>query len=84
MCSSSDDEIGELPVAFVVKRPGSSLSQADVISFVASQVIYSFVSVLYALADALVSTLQLSPLGGLLGNSRKNQEQKNIMNFFAE
>ncbi|XP_010261634.1 PREDICTED: 4-coumarate--CoA ligase-like 6 [Nelumbo nucifera] len=33
-----DEEAGELPVAFVVKRPGSALSQADVIDYVAQQV----------------------------------------------
>ncbi|KAF6170191.1 hypothetical protein GIB67_038724, partial [Kingdonia uniflora] len=36
--ASRDDEAGEVPVAFVVKRSGSSLSQVDVINFVASQV----------------------------------------------
>ncbi|OVA12068.1 AMP-dependent synthetase/ligase [Macleaya cordata] len=33
-----DDEAGEVPVAFVVKRVGSELSQVDVINFVAGQV----------------------------------------------
>ncbi|XP_022157857.1 4-coumarate--CoA ligase-like 6 isoform X2 [Momordica charantia] len=33
-----DEECGEIPVAFIVKRPGSRLSQKDVIDFVAQQV----------------------------------------------
>lgn len=33
-----DEEAGEIPVAFVVKRTGSSISQAEVIDYVAKQV----------------------------------------------
>ncbi|KAL3684290.1 hypothetical protein R1sor_002312 [Riccia sorocarpa] len=33
-----DEEAGEIPVAFVVKRSGSNLTEADVIKFVADQV----------------------------------------------
>ncbi|XP_019190672.1 PREDICTED: 4-coumarate--CoA ligase-like 6 [Ipomoea nil] len=36
--SAINEEVGEIPVAFVVKRDGSTLSQADVIDFVAKQV----------------------------------------------
>ncbi|KAJ4952151.1 hypothetical protein NE237_028983 [Protea cynaroides] len=37
--TAAPDEIaGEIPIAFVVKRPGSSLSEADVITFVAGKV----------------------------------------------
>ncbi|CAH9077485.1 unnamed protein product [Cuscuta europaea] len=35
---TSEEEVGEIPVAFVVKRDNSELSQADVIAFVAKQV----------------------------------------------
>ncbi|CAH9137724.1 unnamed protein product [Cuscuta epithymum] len=36
--SASEDEVGEIPVAFVVKRNNSELSEADIIAFVAQQV----------------------------------------------
>nr|GMC55935.1 4-coumarate--CoA ligase-like 6 [Ipomoea batatas] len=36
--SAHSEEVGEIPVAFVVKKQGSELSQADVIHFVAKQV----------------------------------------------
>nr|GMC85838.1 4-coumarate--CoA ligase-like 6 [Ipomoea batatas] len=36
--SAINEEVGEIPVAFVVKRDGSTLSHADVIDFVAKQV----------------------------------------------
>ncbi|XP_019152880.1 PREDICTED: 4-coumarate--CoA ligase-like 6 isoform X1 [Ipomoea nil] len=36
--SASNEEVGEIPVAFVVKTEGSELSQAAVIDFVAKQV----------------------------------------------
>ncbi|KAF9617402.1 hypothetical protein IFM89_036323 [Coptis chinensis] len=34
----TDDEAGEIPVAFVIKKPGSKLSQEDVMDFAARQV----------------------------------------------
>lgn len=37
--STIDEAAGEVPVAFVVKRPGSTLSKADVINYVSRQVI---------------------------------------------
>lgn len=37
-----DEEAGEIPVAFVVKRDGCAVSQTDVIDFVSKQVIVSF------------------------------------------
>lgn len=36
--AAKDEECGEIPVAFVVKKPGSTLSQKDVIDYVAQQV----------------------------------------------
>ncbi|XP_038888724.1 4-coumarate--CoA ligase-like 6 [Benincasa hispida] len=36
--AAKDEECGEIPVAFVVKKPGSKLSQKDVIDYVAQQV----------------------------------------------
>ncbi|KAG7011356.1 4-coumarate--CoA ligase-like 6 [Cucurbita argyrosperma subsp. argyrosperma] len=38
VAAAEDEECGEIPVAFVVKKPGSSLSQKDVIDYVAQQV----------------------------------------------
>ncbi|XP_020093439.1 4-coumarate--CoA ligase-like 6 isoform X2 [Ananas comosus] len=35
--SAADEEAGEIPVAFVVRKPGSSLSSGQVIEFVAKQ-----------------------------------------------
>lgn len=35
-----DQEAGEIPMAFVVRNPGSNLSERDVINFVAKQVIH--------------------------------------------
>ena len=34
VCRFPDDEAGELPMAFVVKREGSELSESEVMSFV--------------------------------------------------
>lgn len=38
-CSATSEEVGEIPVAFIVKRPGSELSSEDVINYVSGQVI---------------------------------------------
>lgn len=37
-CSARDEEAGEIPVAFVVRKDGSALSEAAVIDFVSKQV----------------------------------------------
>lgn len=38
-CSAEDEEAGEIPVAFVVRKPGSMLTSKDVIDYVAKQVV---------------------------------------------
>jgi len=38
LCSAADEAAGEIPVAFVMKRPGSSLSRDEVIEHVAKEV----------------------------------------------
>ncbi|KAL0554506.1 hypothetical protein IC582_008428 [Cucumis melo] len=38
VAAAKDEECGEIPVAFVVKKPGSALSQKDVVDYVAQQV----------------------------------------------
>lgn len=43
-CRAKDEEAGELPMAFVLKRQGSMLSEAAVIDYVAKQVPSSFYS----------------------------------------
>jgi len=35
-----DDEAGEVPMAFVVRQPQSSLGAAEVVDFVAKQVLF--------------------------------------------
>lgn len=35
----ADELAGELPTAFVVRRPGSDVSEADLVKYVASKVI---------------------------------------------
>lgn len=37
--SAKDEEAGEIPVAFVVRREGSSISEAALMSYVTKQVI---------------------------------------------
>lgn len=37
-CSARDEEAGEIPVAYVVRKQGIELSEADVMDFVAKQV----------------------------------------------
>lgn len=37
-CRAKDEEAGEVPMAFVLKRQGSLLSEAAVIDYVAKQV----------------------------------------------
>lgn len=39
-CRAKDEEAGEVPMAFVLKRQGSMLSEAAVIDYVAKQVPY--------------------------------------------
>ena len=39
---AKDEECGEIPVAFVVKKPGSALTQKDVVDYVAQQVSHIF------------------------------------------
>lgn len=56
-CRARDEEAGEIPVAFVMKRDGCTLSQTDVIDFVSKQVIVNFavffrVSLCYSLASS--------------------------------
>lgn len=43
-CRAKDEEAGEVPMAFVLKRQGSMLSEAAVIDYVAKQVPSSFYS----------------------------------------
>lgn len=40
-CSFEDEKAGEIPVAFVVRKPGSKLTSEEVMEFVAKQVISS-------------------------------------------
>jgi hypothetical protein len=45
--SAKDEEIGEIPVAFVVKKVGSVLSPKHVIDYVAEQVLFSISQTYY-------------------------------------
>ncbi|KAL5728479.1 4-coumarate--CoA ligase [Ranunculus cassubicifolius] len=64
----SDEEAGEIPVAFVVKRPGSNLSENDVIDYVASQ------ATPYKKVRMVVFTPSIpkSPAGKILRRQLKN------------
>lgn len=42
-----DEEAGEIPVAFVVRKHGSEISQAALIDYVAKQVCHSFTQINY-------------------------------------
>jgi acyl-CoA synthetase (AMP-forming)/AMP-acid ligase II len=45
--SAKDEETGEIPVAFVVKKVGSVLSPKHVIDYVAEQVLFSISQTYY-------------------------------------
>lgn len=38
LCSYPDDMAGEIPLAFIVRWPGTNLTEKDVMSYVADQV----------------------------------------------
>lgn len=38
LCRIPDDEVGQIPAALVVRRDGSTLSETEVIDYVAKQV----------------------------------------------
>lgn len=42
-CRVEDEEAGQIPMAYVVKATGAKLTEAQVIEYVASQVLYPFV-----------------------------------------
>jgi 4-coumarate--CoA ligase len=42
LCSYPDEDAGQLPMAFIVRKPGSNLTEQQVMDFVAKQVCLSF------------------------------------------
>ena len=59
LSSVADEDSGEIPVAFVVRKNGSSLSEETVIDYVARQVLLYFLILLCSLFQILPSILPL-------------------------
>ncbi|KAF8664892.1 hypothetical protein HU200_054208 [Digitaria exilis] len=66
-----DEDVGQLPMAFIVRKPGSNITEQQVMNYVAKQVCFSFYYVLVAPYKkvrrvAFVSTIPKSPAGKIL------------------
>ena len=55
-----DDEVGQIPMAFVVRKSDSNLSEEDVINFIAKQVIKRFDILFVSLTHSQPKTLVYS------------------------
>ncbi|RWW52057.1 hypothetical protein BHE74_00041549, partial [Ensete ventricosum] len=69
-----DEEAGQIPMAFVVRQPGSMLSDEEVMDFVGKQVLILLVAPYKRIRRiAFVSSIPKSPAGKILRRELINQ-----------
>lgn len=44
LCRYPDEDVGQVPMAFIVRKPGSNLTEQQVMDFVAKQVSYRLIT----------------------------------------